>query len=133
MSLVVADLGLDLALPTGIVRDGVHQVILRPRNAGRLAGVAGVMQADQVERVVAKLRDLGHMAHVHQAGVYRVGVRIVLPGGREAIWDVDGAAGLEAEVLLDGVLVGFVPVIKGSENYTDDQVVAAIADETYNH
>ena len=34
---------------------------------------------------------------------------------------------------MDGVLVGFVPVIKGSESYSDDQVVDAIASETYTH
>jgi hypothetical protein len=31
----------------------------------------------------------------------------------------------------DGVLVGFVPKIVGSENYTVDQVIEAIATATY--
>ena len=59
-----------------------------------------------------------------RAGVYNVGVRVVIPDGREAIWDNDGAAGLEAMVLRDGVLVGFVPQIPDS----DDLDAAAVAD-----
>ena len=59
-----------------------------------------------------------------RAGVYNVGVRVVIPDGREAIWDNDGAAGLEAMVLRDGVLVGFVPQIPD----TDDLDAAAVAD-----
>ncbi len=68
---------------------------------------------------------------MEQAGVYAFGVRLRLPGGREAIWDSDGAAGLEAQVMRDGMLVGFVPVIPGSESYTDEQIVAAIANTDY--
>lgn len=64
-------------------------------------------------------------------GVQRVGIRIVLPTGAEAIWDADGAAGLEAQVMRDGVLVGFVPVIPGSADFTVAQVVDAIADADY--
>jgi hypothetical protein len=48
---------------------------------------------------------------------------VVIPDGREAIWDNDGAAGLEAMVLRDGVLVGFVPQIPD----TDELDAAAIA------
>jgi hypothetical protein len=58
-------------------------------------------------------------------------VRIVLPDGREALWDVDGAAGLEAQVMRDGMLVGFVPKIPGSEGYTVEQTVEAIAAAVY--
>jgi len=70
-------------------------------------------------------------AHLEQAGVYVFGVRVRIPGGREAIWDADGAAGLEAEVMLDGELVGFVPLIPGSEDYDEDQIVLAIASTDY--
>jgi hypothetical protein len=52
------------------------------------------------------------------------GVRVSLPGGREAEWDTDGMAGLEAQVMRDGMLVGFVPVIEG---FGEEQVIDAIA------
>jgi hypothetical protein len=58
-------------------------------------------------------------------------VRVVLSDGREALWDVDGAAGLEAQVMRDGVLVGFVPEIEGSEDYDEAQVIDAIARTDY--
>ena len=75
--------------------------------------------------VVERLRARRIFAHVNRrAGVYNVGVRVVIPDGREAIWDNDGAAGLEAMVLRDGVLVGFVPKIPD----TDELDAAAIAD-----
>jgi hypothetical protein len=75
--------------------------------------------------VVEMLRARRIFASVNRrAGVYNVGVRIVIPDGREAIWDNDGAAGLEAMVLRDGVLVGFVPEIPGS----DELEAAAIAE-----
>jgi len=75
--------------------------------------------------VVERLRARRIFAHVNRrAGVYNVGVRVVIPDGREAIWDNDGAAGLEAMVLRDGVLVGFVPQIPD----TDELDAVAIAD-----
>jgi hypothetical protein len=74
--------------------------------------------------VVERLQARSIFAHVNRrVGVYSVGVRVVIPDGREAIWDNDGAAGLEAMVLRDGVLVGFVPQIPDS----DDLDAAAIA------
>jgi hypothetical protein len=89
------------------------------------------MEPDRAERIVAELRARGVMAHVARAGVYQVGIRVVVPDGREAIWDTDGAAGLEAQVLRDGVLVGFVPEIPGSESFDDDGVIRAIAATDY--
>lgn len=80
---------------------------------------------------MAELRARGVMAHLHSDGVYAYSVRVVIPGGREAIWDADGAAGLEAEVLQDGDLVGYVPAIPGSEDYDVAQTVAAIAAADY--
>jgi hypothetical protein len=75
--------------------------------------------------VVERLRARRIFAHVNRrAGVYNVGVRVVIPDGREAIWDNDGAAGLEAMVLRDGVLVSFVPNIPD----TDQLGAGAIAD-----
>ena len=66
-----------------------------------------------------------------RAGVYNVGVRVVIPDGREAIWDNDGAAGLEAMVLRDGVLVGFVPQIPDSDDLDATAVAAIIAATDY--
>lgn len=96
----------------------------------RLGHARGV-QEDQVTRVVESLRAQGVFAHVHREGVYKVGIRVVIPDGREAIWDTDGAAGLEATVMRDGVLVGFVPTIPGSEDFDEAQTAAAIKDATY--
>ncbi len=89
------------------------------------------MQPDQAEEIVGILRSRRVMAHVHPTGLQNSAIRVVLPGGREAIWDGDAAAGLEAQVLADGMLVGFVPVIKGSENYTPLQCADAIQTADY--
>lgn len=64
-------------------------------------------------------------------GVYQFGVRIALPDGREAVWDTDGTAGLEAQVMRDGMLVGFVPQLTGSEDFDEQQVVDAIQRTDY--
>lgn len=89
------------------------------------------MEPKRAERIVAALRDRGVMAHVAQAGVYRAGIRVVIADGREALWDTDGAAALDAQVLRDGVLVGFVPTIVGSEDFDDEQTIVAIATADY--
>jgi hypothetical protein len=83
------------------------------------------MEESVAADVVERLRERSIFAHVNRrVGVYNVGVRVVIPDGREAIWDNDGAAGLEAMVLRDGVLVGYVPQIPDS----DDLAAAAIAE-----
>lgn len=89
------------------------------------------MQAETVEQVVAGLRERGLIAHVKNQGGARNCVRVVLAGGAEALWDSDGAAGLEAQVLANGMLVGFVPLIPGSADFTVDQAVEAIANARY--
>jgi hypothetical protein len=89
------------------------------------------MQENEAERIVAGLRLHGVMARVARPASYRFGVRVPLGDGREALWDVDGAAGLEAQIMRDGILVGYVPEIPGSENYDDEQTVAAIAGAKY--
>ena len=89
------------------------------------------MDENKAQHVVDQLRERGVDAHMEKAGVYEFGVRIRVPGGREAIWDSDGAAGLEAQVMLDGELVGFVPVIPGSEDFDEQQVVDSIASTDY--
>jgi hypothetical protein len=88
------------------------------------------MDEFRARRVVDSLRDRGVNAHLFR-GNGEYGVRVSLPGGREAEWDTDGTAGLEAQVMLDGMLVGFVPEIEGSEEFTDAQVVDAIARTDY--
>ena len=89
------------------------------------------MQENEARRVVDALRERGVAAHVERPGVAQFGVRVALPDGRQAVWDTDGTAGLEAQVMRDGVLVGFVPHIRGSENFTEAQVVDAIARTDY--
>ena len=89
------------------------------------------MNEDRARHIVDVLRERGTDAHIAKAGVYQFGIRIALGDGREAIWDTDGTAGLEAEVMRDGVLVGFVPEIPGSGAFTDAQVVDAIARADY--
>jgi hypothetical protein len=89
------------------------------------------MEENQARRVVDALRDRGTDATLARVGVRQFGVAVRLPDGREAVWDSDGTASLEAQVMRNGVLVGFVPVIEGSEDYTEDQIVDAIRRTDY--
>jgi hypothetical protein len=89
------------------------------------------MDENRARRVVDTLRDRGVDAHLAKAGVYQFGVRVALRDGREALWDTDGTAGLEAQVMRNGMLVGFVPVISGSEHYDEAEVVDAIVRTDY--
>jgi hypothetical protein len=89
------------------------------------------MEENRARRVVDALRERGIDARTAKEGVYQFGIRIALPGGREAVWDSDGTAGLEAQVMRDGMLVGFVPSIDGSEDFDEAAVVDAIARTDY--
>jgi|SRR5450755_1025464 hypothetical protein len=89
------------------------------------------MDEFRARRVVDALRDRGVNAHLLRGGVGQFGVRVSLPGGREAEWDTDGTAGLEAQVMADGMLVGYVPQIGGSEDFGEAQIVNAIARTDY--
>jgi hypothetical protein len=89
------------------------------------------MDENRARRVVDALRERGVPAHLERAGVAQFGVRVMLRDGREAIWDTDGTAGLEAQVMRNGVLVGFVPMIEGSESFDEQQVIDAIARTDY--
>lgn len=89
------------------------------------------MEENKARIVVDALRNRGVAAELEKAGVYQFGIRIVLPDGRQAVWDTDGTAGLEAQVMRDGMLVGFVPSIPDSEDFELAQVVQAIADTDY--
>lgn len=99
---------------------------------GALASVV-VMDQERARRVVEKLRARNVFAHVKlpHAGITQYGIRVALPDGREAIWDNDGTAGLEAQVMRNGVLVGFVPMIPGSENFGETEIIEAIAAADY--
>jgi hypothetical protein len=85
----------------------------------------------RARRVADALRDRGIDGHLAKMGVDQFGVRVSLRDGREAEWDTDGAAGLEAQVMQDGVLVGFVPEIEGSEDFDEQQIIDAIARTDY--
>jgi hypothetical protein len=89
------------------------------------------MEENEARRVTDRLRERGIDAHMERAGTFQFGVRVSLPDGRQAVWDSDGTAGLEAQVMKDGVLVGFVPSIAGSEDFDDAQTVEAIAYTDY--
>ena len=89
------------------------------------------MDEKRALRVVDRLREQGIDAHVERASTYQFGVRVALRDGRNAVWDTDGTLGLEAQVMRNGMLVGFVPQIEGSEHFDEDQTVEAIAHTDY--
>ena len=89
------------------------------------------MEENRARRVVDALRERGIDAHMLRAGVDQFGVQVSLHDGRNAEWDTDGTIGLEAQVMQDGDLVGFVPKIDGSEGFDEAQIVDAIARTDY--
>ncbi len=89
------------------------------------------MDEFRARRVVDSLRDRGVNAHLLRGGIGQFGVCVSLPGGREAEWDTDGTAGLEAQVMRDGMLVGYVPRIEGSEDFDESHIVDAIVRTDY--
>jgi hypothetical protein len=95
------------------------------------AGTLAVMDEDRARRVTDALRDRGIAAHLRKSGIDAYSVQVPAGRGREAIWGAEGTTGLEAEVLQDGDLVGFVPQIPGSENFDEAQIVDAIARADY--
>jgi len=89
------------------------------------------MEENRARRVVDALRERGIDAHMLRAGVDQFGVQVSLHDGRNAEWDTDGTIGLEAQVMQDGDLVGFVPKVDGSEDFDEAQIVDAIARTDY--
>jgi hypothetical protein len=89
------------------------------------------MDENRARHVTDALRDRGIDAHLETTGIDVFGVRVVLGGGREAIWGNEGTSSLAAEVMLDGDLVGFIPEIAGSEAFDEAQVADAIARADY--
>lgn len=86
------------------------------------------MEENKALHLTDLLRDRGVDAHVESSkgGIHGYGVRVDLHDGRQAIWGAARTTALEAEVMRDGVLVGFREPIEGSENFTPEQVVEAI-------
>jgi len=95
-----------------------------------MSNLAG-MDENRARRVTDALRDRGIAAHLRKSGVDAYSVQVPAGQRREAIWGAEGTTGLEAEVLLDGDLVGFVPQIPGSENFDEAQIADAIARADY--
>jgi hypothetical protein len=89
------------------------------------------MDEDRARRVSDGLRDRGIDAHLARLNIDRYAVRVRIDGGREALWGAEGTASLEASVLRDGDLVGFVPRIPGSAGFDEAQVIDAIARADY--
>jgi hypothetical protein len=89
------------------------------------------MDENRARRITDALRDRGIDAHLRKAGIDAYSVRVPAGGGREAIWGAEGTTGLEAEVLIDGDLVGYVPEIPGSDAFDEAQIVDAIARADY--
>ncbi|MBV9831114.1 MAG: hypothetical protein JOZ82_05920 [Marmoricola sp.] len=89
------------------------------------------MEENKARRVVDALRERGTDASLARVAAFQFGVSIALPDGREAIWDSDNTAGLEAQVMRDGMLVGYVPEIEGSDEFTEEQVIDAIVRTDY--
>jgi len=89
------------------------------------------MDEFRARRVVDSLRDRGVNAHLLRGGNGKFGIRLPLPGGREAEWDTDGTASLKALVMRNGVLVGYVPRIEGSEDFDEPRIVDAIIRTDY--
>jgi hypothetical protein len=89
------------------------------------------MDENKARRVVDALRERGTDADLARVGVHQFGVSVKLPDGREATWDSDDTASLEAQVMRNGMLVGYVPEIEGSDSYTEEQIIDTIRRTDY--
>ena len=89
------------------------------------------MEENKARRVVDALRERGTDADLARVGVHQFGVTVKLPDGREATWDSDDTASLEAQVMRNGMLVGFVPEIEGSADFSEAQIIDAIVRTDY--
>jgi hypothetical protein len=94
-------------------------------------GQRELMIEEVAREVVDALRQAGVDAHLAETGVYRFGVRVQLGDGREALWGAGGTAGLEAEVLEDGDMVGYLSELPDSTQFTAGQIADAIRAADY--
>jgi hypothetical protein len=122
----------NLALAT-VCHEGEHAGLaaIRLRIGHAAPGTLTDMDENRARRVTDALRDRGIAAHLRKSGIDAYSVQVPAGQGREAIWGAEGTTGLEAEILLDGDLVGFVPQIPGSEDFDEAQIVDAIARADY--
>ena len=89
------------------------------------------MEENKARRVVDALRERGTDADLARVGVDQVGVTVKLPDGREADLGLRRTASLEAQVMRNGMLVGYVPEIEGSDSYTEEQIIDTIRRADY--
>ena len=89
------------------------------------------MEEMKARRVVDALPARGTNADLARVGVFQFGITVALPDGREAVWDSDDTASLEAQVMRNGMLVGFVPEIPGSDSFTEEQIIDVIVRTDY--
>src|SRR3954467_7491792 len=89
------------------------------------------MEEMKARRVVDALRERGTDADLARVGVHQFGISIKLPDGREATWDSDDTASLEAQVMRNGMLVGFGPEIPGPDRYSEAPIIDAIVRPDY--
>jgi hypothetical protein len=89
------------------------------------------MRTDHAQQIIDQLASWSIRATLLPRGLDRADVRVALAGGREAVWSVDTAAGLRAEVLRDGILVSFVPEMPGSRDVPPDVQAWLIATADY--
>jgi hypothetical protein len=109
-------------------------MLLNHRGEGPLTGWSvrsTNMEEMKARRVVDALRARGTDADLARVGVHQFGISIKLPDGREATWDSDDTASLEAQVMRNGMLVGFVPEIPGSDSFSEAQIIDAIVRTDY--
>lgn len=89
------------------------------------------MDTRTAEQIVEQLARWNVPARVVPRGPERAAVRVLLPTGREALWDSDRVRGLEAQVLRDGILVSYVPEIAGTRDMQPAAAAWAIATADY--
>lgn len=89
------------------------------------------MNRDMAASVVQQLTAWNVPATVAPIGLHSAAVRVRLGGGREALWDADAAAGLDAQVLRDGVLVGYVAALPDSAGLSSGHTAWLIATADY--
>jgi hypothetical protein len=89
------------------------------------------MDREMASAVAAQLTTWNVPAKMSPVGMFSAAVRVQLGSGREALWDCDAGSGLTAQVLRDGMLVGFVSELPASSGLTAPQAAWLIATADY--